>query len=77
MSHPKLEALAEANDQLHWGKNIEEIEGASRLLRDLNLNISLAEELEFKALIMREERQILAQDSRVVLLFHERTLRQA
>jgi hypothetical protein len=54
MSHPKLEALAEANDQLHWGKNIEEIEGASRLLRDLNLNISLAEELEFKALIMRE-----------------------
>jgi hypothetical protein len=59
------------------GKNIEEIEGASRLLRDLNLNISLAEELEFKALIMREGREILAQDSRVVLLFDERTPRQA
>jgi hypothetical protein len=77
MSHPKLEALAEANDQLHWGKNIEEIEGASRLLRDLNLNIPLAEELEYKALIMRREREMLAHDSRFVLVFHKRTPHQA
>jgi hypothetical protein len=53
MSCSRLEALAEANDQFHWGTKVDEIKCAARSLHDLNLNPTLVEKLELKIEIMR------------------------
>jgi hypothetical protein len=43
-----IDALADANDQFHWGASIEAIQTALRNLRARNLNPILAELLEAK-----------------------------
>lgn len=48
-----LDALAEANDQFHWGTKAEEVERAARRLSALGVNPALAQELEAKAARMR------------------------
>ena len=70
MSCPRLEALAEANDQLHWGTKIEEIEDAARLLRELNLNPTLADKLALKAAGIRIGCAAPADGFGVVIVMH-------
>ncbi len=48
-----LDALAEANDQFHWGTKDEEVEQSARRLRTLGVNPALAGELEAKAAHMK------------------------
>jgi hypothetical protein len=52
-AHTKMEALADANDQFHWGHNPDALERAAEVLRTHNLNLMLADKLLFKALEMR------------------------
>ena len=54
-----LDALAEANDQFHWGTKAEEIEQAAQRLRRLGANPALARELEAKAVRMRTVADLL------------------
>jgi hypothetical protein len=48
-----LDALADANDQFHWGTKPEELECASRRLTAAGVNAELAQALEGKAARMR------------------------
>jgi hypothetical protein len=59
-----LDALAEANDQFHWGTKVEEVEQAARRLRQLACNPALADELEAKAIRMRTVANLLPKPSR-------------
>lgn len=54
-----LDALAEANDQFHWGTKVEEVEQAARRLRQVGANPALAGELEAKAIRMRTVANLL------------------
>ncbi len=54
-----LDVLAEANDQFHWGTNVEEVEQATLRLRQLGSNPALAGELEAKAVRMRTVADLL------------------
>jgi hypothetical protein len=54
-----LDALAEANDQFHWGTKVEEVEQVARRLRSLGANPALAGELESKAVRMRTVADLL------------------
>ena len=54
-----LDALAEANDQFHWGTKLEEVEQAARRLRQLACNPALADDLEAKAIRMRTVANLL------------------
>jgi len=48
-AHTRLEVLAEANEQLYWGNNADELEKSARNLLSNGLNGSLAERLLSKA----------------------------
>lgn len=48
-----LDALAEANDQFHWGTKVEEVEQLARRLRSAGANPALAGELEAKVARMK------------------------
>ena len=54
-----LDALAEANDQFHWGTKVADVEAAARRLRALGLNPALTAELEAKVVRMRTIQQLL------------------
>ena len=58
-AHTRLEALVEANDQLYWGKNADELEKSARNLLSNGLNGSLAETLFNKACDIRALKQPL------------------
>ena len=49
----RLDAIAEANTQFHWGSVVEKVEEAASHLRALQLNPVLASGLEAKANRMR------------------------
>jgi hypothetical protein len=48
-----LDALADANDQFHWGTKPEELECAARRVTAAGVNAVLAQALEAKAARMR------------------------
>jgi hypothetical protein len=48
-----LAALADANDQFHWGRKPEELDDAGRRLIVAGVNAALAEALQAKAARMR------------------------
>ena len=48
-----LDALADANDQFHWGIKPEDLEDAARRLTAAGINAALAQALEAKASRMR------------------------
>ena len=58
-----LDALAEANDQFHWGTKVEEVEAAALRLRQLDSNPVLAGELVAKAFRMRTVADLLPKPS--------------
>ncbi len=47
--YSKIDALAEANDQFHWGRNARDLEHAVQILRSHCLNPGLVDQLLFKA----------------------------
>jgi hypothetical protein len=49
-----LDALAEANDQLHWGTDLARVTHASRRIEALDLNPALLSELKSKIQELRQ-----------------------
>jgi hypothetical protein len=48
-----LDALADANDQFHWGRKPEELASAARRLISIGINAALSQQLEAKSLRMK------------------------
>ena len=52
-AYTRIEALVEANDQLYWGRDANEVEKAAQVLRSHHLNPVLADHLLLKAVRMK------------------------